>query len=148
MAGAKGSGLLRKTRIGACLAAGLLLSGGAARAEIFASPPGFVDINQSQQFVCYLANIGPTSVTLSSVRIVNGPPGTSLALTVNTCGSSLAAGKICVWATTVAATASAEAGRTHACRADVSAKQNLRGSLEIRRIDSGRFYLYQSLEMR
>lgn len=147
MAGAGGSGLLQKSRVGACLAAGLLLLATHAKAEIFASPPGLVDFNQSQQYVCYLANIGTTPVTLNSVRIVNGP-GTSLALTVKTCGSSLAAGKICVWATTVAATSGAEAGRTHACRADVSAKQNLRGALEIRQVDSGRFFLYQSLEMR
>lgn len=93
-----------------------------AAAELFASP--MTGHYLGNQIVCYLANVGSTAIAVKSTKIVNSG-GASLAIFVNSCGSSLAAGRICVWAAW-------NTSQNNACRSDLSSKANARGVMDVR----------------
>lgn len=104
--------------------------GPAHAAERFASPLG-KDPN-TNQVVCYLANVGTSAITVRNVTIALGD-GLALINTVNSCGSTLAGGRTCVWATNLANISSL----SFACRTDLSSKANARGALNLRFVPSG-----------
>lgn len=103
----------------------LLVPGAPARAEVMASPlaSSSRDVNQ---VVCYLGNTGPSTITVTNPKILNDT-GFVLSLSVNSCGSSLGAGRICVWATDLT-----QSPTRYVCRVDLSSKANARGSIDLR----------------
>jgi hypothetical protein len=99
-------------------------------AERLASPLG-KDPN-TNQVACYLANVGTGAITVSNATIALDD-GLNLVTTVNSCGSRLAGGRTCVWATNLAGISS----KGFACRIDLSSKANARGALNLRFIPAG-----------
>lgn len=98
-----------------------------ARAEVFASP--VVYLSWANQLVCYIANVGPGAISVLNPRIVNEKQA-SIALTLNSCGSSLASGRTCVWMVNYPSEFYTQ------CRVDLSSKANARGSFDLRQLGS------------
>lgn len=99
-------------------------------AERLASPMG-KDPN-TNQVACYLANVGTSAITVRN-PIIASDGGLTLINLVNSCGSSLAGGRTCVWAAGLSNVSSSG----FACRVDLSSKANVRGSLNLRFVPPG-----------
>lgn len=111
--------------VGAGLTALLAISA-PVRAEVMASAlAGYSGVNQ---IVCYLANAGSSAITVSGPKIMDAS-GTVSTNTVNSCGSSLPGGRVCVWAVDLPANTPFA---RYQCRVDLSSKANARGSLDLR----------------
>lgn len=114
-------------RAGSIALATILATATHARAEVFASP--VVYFSWANQRVCYLSNVGPGDIGVLNPRIVNEKQ-TSIALTLNSCGSSLASGRTCVWMVNYPSEFYSQ------CRVDLSSKANARGSFDLRQLGS------------
>ena len=101
----------------------LLSSAASANAELFGSAPGYGGPTQAVA-VCYISNLGNTSVTFTSARIYK-EFGVTVPLGTSNCGT-LTSQASCRYVANIASSVA------HWCRADVSSKGNLRGRLEIR----------------
>ncbi|MFO1036962.1 MAG: hypothetical protein U1E45_08965 [Geminicoccaceae bacterium] len=136
------------SRLGLAVALAVLTAvASPVRAEVLISPltEGGIGPAVSDQVVCYLANVGSSSITVSNPKILN-QNARAVPLSINTCGRSLAGGRICVWAVNQSG---ADLGDWHLCRVDLSSKTNARGSMDLRkRNGSGAPKRIFSLEMR
>ena len=103
----------------------ILLGSGAvtAQAEIFGSAPSYGGPAQTVA-VCYISNLGGSSVTFSSARVYK-EFGVSVPLVTSNCGT-LGPQASCRYVASIINSVA------HWCRADVSSKANLRGRLELR----------------
>ena len=90
---------------------------------LFEPAPGYGGPTQAVA-VCYISNLGNTSVSFTSARIYK-EFGVAVPLVTSNCGT-LTSQASCRYVANIANSVA------HWCRADVSSKGNLRGRLEIR----------------
>jgi hypothetical protein len=107
----------------------LVLAGvpGTGAAEVMATGPVLPGVGVQNVGVCYLINVGGSSVTLTSIEIHNvGGSGDAVLLSIsNTCGTTLGAGNTCRTVSNIVA-------NVYECKVVVSSKTNIRGEFEAR----------------
>jgi len=113
---------MRALVVGLCIA--LANSSPASASDLLASGPVPTDLTANVA-VCYLINVGSSTVTLSSIAIYYDFQTTPIPTISNTCGGTLLPGKTC-------RTVSNISPSTFVCRAVVSDKTNIRGDFQIR----------------